>query len=72
MKAAYADVPWHKIYGLGNMLRHEYRRIDPSILWSVITDYLVRPRQVRLPPCSRGWMSLKRWMWIVSRNGSNG
>jgi uncharacterized protein with HEPN domain len=22
------------------MLRHEYRRIDTDILWSVVTDYL--------------------------------
>jgi uncharacterized protein with HEPN domain len=24
----------------GNLLRHEYRRIDPDILWSVIVDHL--------------------------------
>jgi len=40
MKSAHAEVPWHKIHGLGNILRHEYRRIDPAILWSVVTDYL--------------------------------
>ena len=34
------EVPWQKIHGLGNMLRHEYRRIDSAILWSVITDSL--------------------------------
>jgi uncharacterized protein with HEPN domain len=33
-------VPCHKIHGLGNLLRHEYRRIDPDILWSIVTDYL--------------------------------
>jgi len=40
LKAACPEVPWHKINGLGNMLRHEYRRIDPDILWSVVTDHL--------------------------------
>jgi uncharacterized protein with HEPN domain len=40
LKAARPEVPWHKINGLGNMLRHEYRRIDPDILWSVVTDHL--------------------------------
>jgi uncharacterized protein with HEPN domain len=40
LKAKHPDVPWHKIHGLGNLLRHEYRRIDPDILWSVVTDYL--------------------------------
>jgi uncharacterized protein with HEPN domain len=39
-KANAADVPWQKIHGLGNLLRHEYRRIRPAVLWSVITDHL--------------------------------
>ena len=30
-------MPWHKINGLGDLLRHEYRHIDPEILWSIIT-----------------------------------
>jgi uncharacterized protein with HEPN domain len=40
LKENQPDVPWRKIHGLGNLLRHEYRRIDPDILWSVITDYV--------------------------------
>jgi uncharacterized protein with HEPN domain len=40
LKNTRPEVPWQKIHGLGNMLRHEYRRIDPAILWSVITDSL--------------------------------
>jgi uncharacterized protein with HEPN domain len=40
VKATRPEVPWQKIHGLGNMLRHEYRRIDPDILWSVVTDHL--------------------------------
>jgi uncharacterized protein with HEPN domain len=40
LKATRPEVPWQKIHGLGNMLRHEYRRIDPDILWSVIEDHL--------------------------------
>lgn len=39
-KAAFPNVPWRKIHGLANMLRHEYRRIDPAILWSVIQTQL--------------------------------
>jgi uncharacterized protein with HEPN domain len=39
-KTDYADVPWQKIHGLGNLLRHEYRRIDPLILWSIASDHL--------------------------------
>jgi uncharacterized protein with HEPN domain len=40
LKQAHLDVPWEKIHGLGNLLRHEYRRIDPEILWSIVTDHL--------------------------------
>jgi uncharacterized protein with HEPN domain len=40
LKATHPEVPWQKIHGLGNMLRHEYRRIDPDVLWSVVTDHL--------------------------------
>ncbi len=40
LKAGRPEVPWQKIHGLGNMLRHEYRRIDPEILWSVVSDHL--------------------------------
>jgi len=40
LKAARPEVPWQKIHGLGNMLRHEYRRIDADILWSVVTESL--------------------------------
>jgi uncharacterized protein with HEPN domain len=41
LKKTRPEVPWKSIHGLGNMLRHEYRRIDSDILWSVITENLV-------------------------------
>ncbi|MFZ1920662.1 MAG: HepT-like ribonuclease domain-containing protein [Xanthobacteraceae bacterium] len=37
MKDARPEVPWQKIHGLGNLLRHEYRHIDPEVLWSIVT-----------------------------------
>jgi uncharacterized protein with HEPN domain len=40
LKETHPDVPWRKIHGLGNLLRHEYRRSDPEILWSIVTDHL--------------------------------
>jgi uncharacterized protein with HEPN domain len=40
LKASRPEVPWKNIHGLGNMLRHEYRRINPAILWSVVTEHL--------------------------------
>ncbi len=40
LRAKRPEVPWKRIQGLGNMLRHEYHRIDTDILWSVITENL--------------------------------
>lgn len=40
LKDTRPEVPWLKIHGLGNLLRHEYRRVDPDILWSIVTDHL--------------------------------
>jgi uncharacterized protein with HEPN domain len=40
LKQKRPEVPWKRIHGLGNMLRHEYRRIDSDILWSVVTENL--------------------------------
>ena len=41
LKTTRPEVPWKRIHGLGNMLRHEYSRIDSDILWSIITENLV-------------------------------
>ena len=40
LKEKHPEVPWQNIHGLGNMLRHEYRRIDSDILWSVVSDHI--------------------------------
>jgi uncharacterized protein with HEPN domain len=40
MKDARPEVPWQKIHALGNLLRHEYRHIDPEVLWSIVTGPL--------------------------------
>lgn len=41
-KAAYPDVPWAEIAGIGNILRHEYHRIEPAIIWNVTEVHLPR------------------------------
>lgn len=40
LKRGHPEVPWQKVHGLGNMLRHEYRHIDPDVIWSVVTEHL--------------------------------
>jgi uncharacterized protein with HEPN domain len=32
--------PWRNIMAIGNKLRHEYRRIDPDIIWEIAQKHL--------------------------------
>jgi hypothetical protein len=34
------DIPWRKVAGIGNMLRHEYERTAPEVLWGVAYEDL--------------------------------
>lgn len=34
------DVPWKQVRDIGNVLRHEYHRIEDSIVWAVVADDL--------------------------------
>lgn len=36
------EIPWQAIRAIGNILRHEYERVDPRVLWDIV--------QNRLPP----------------------
>ncbi|MCC6948220.1 MAG: DUF86 domain-containing protein [Bradyrhizobiaceae bacterium] len=31
------EIEWNKITAIGNVLRHEYQRIDPEIMWDIAT-----------------------------------
>lgn len=35
--ADYPAEPWAQIKGIGNRIRHEYFRLDDTILWQIIT-----------------------------------
>ena len=37
---AYSEIPWQAIYGLRNIISHEYANIDEDIIVSVINDDL--------------------------------
>lgn len=41
MTAPYPQIEWAKIAAIGNVLRHEYERVDPQTMWEIAT--------VRLP-----------------------
>jgi uncharacterized protein with HEPN domain len=46
LRARYPDTPWSAIAAIGNVLRHEYQRIDDRRLWEVVTIHLPQLRPV--------------------------
>jgi uncharacterized protein with HEPN domain len=40
LKAQHKDVRWMDIAGIGNILRHEYQRVDGQIIWRAVKDDL--------------------------------
>jgi uncharacterized protein with HEPN domain len=46
MKARHPHIPWRKVAGIGNILRHEYTRVSADILWRLVQDDLDTLEQV--------------------------
>ena len=40
LKSQHKDVRWVDIAGIGNVLRHEYQRVDSQIVWKAVRDDL--------------------------------
>ena len=38
MRSKHTDIPWSRIAGIGNHLRHAYHRIDTGILWALMEN----------------------------------
>lgn len=38
VKAEHPDVRWQDIAGIGNILRHEYQRVDDKIIWNAVMN----------------------------------
>jgi uncharacterized protein with HEPN domain len=36
LKARHPDIPWPKVAGISNVLRHDYARIAHDVLWHVV------------------------------------
>ena len=32
------EIDWRAIRAIGNILRHEYERVEPKVLWSILID----------------------------------
>ena len=40
VKARHPEIPWSKVAGIGNVLRHDYERIAADVLWKLLQDDL--------------------------------
>jgi uncharacterized protein with HEPN domain len=40
LKARHPEIPWPKVAGIGNVLRHEYEDMAHDVLWHVVHDDL--------------------------------
>jgi uncharacterized protein with HEPN domain len=40
LKSQHKDVRWKDIAGIGNILRHDYQRVDGQIIWNAVKDDL--------------------------------
>jgi uncharacterized protein with HEPN domain len=41
MKAKFPEIPWQEIASIGNLLRHEYAKVDDRIIWNVTQRHLI-------------------------------
>jgi uncharacterized protein with HEPN domain len=37
LKARHPEIPWSKVAGIGSVLRHDYERIAPDVIWKLAT-----------------------------------
>jgi uncharacterized protein with HEPN domain len=42
LKARHSKIPWRKVAGIGNVLRHDYESIAAQIMWALVRDDLPR------------------------------
>lgn len=45
-KGRHPDIPWRKVAGIGNVLRHDYGSVAAPILWKLVQDDLRPLEQV--------------------------
>ena len=38
------EIPWRKVRGIGNVLRHDYEGLSDRLIWNVVVDELPRLR----------------------------
>ena len=51
------EVPWRQVRDLGNLLRHEYDKIDLAIIWQTVID--------DLPALKTAVYAMCVWLWMT-------
>lgn len=46
LKNQHPDAYWQEIKAVGNLLRHEYQRVDDLVMWRIATKYFLELRVV--------------------------
>ncbi|MGH7212051.1 MAG: HepT-like ribonuclease domain-containing protein, partial [Acetobacteraceae bacterium] len=46
LKARHPDIPWPKVAGVGNVLRHNYESIAAPVMWALVRNDLPRLAKV--------------------------
>jgi uncharacterized protein with HEPN domain len=46
LKSKFPEFPWSEVAGLRDKLAHDYRGVDPEIIFTVIKDYLDKLKEV--------------------------
>ena len=54
LKARHPDLPWRDIADMGNLLRHEYQRVDPTLLWRYASHDIAQLEHVCKKEMERG------------------
>ena len=40
LKNRHPEIPWRKVAGIGNILRHDYESIAPPVMWTLVRENL--------------------------------
>ena len=54
MKARHGEIPWAKVAGIGNVLRHDYESVSAPIMWQLVREHLQPLEQVCHVELARG------------------
>jgi uncharacterized protein with HEPN domain len=46
LKSRHPEIPWAKVAGIGNVLRHEYEGVAPPVMWKLAQDDLTPLEEV--------------------------